>query len=280
MKHDAHGFKVDQPNTDSWKHRDAGAAVTLVTAEEATAHMIDQANSLDESIAKISDVDVILVEGFKDADYPKIVCTKKEEALDLDSLKQVIGIIEFDAGIHGYHDILRLVSEEWFTREQLMIKEQSRFAISKRPLEPRSIQAVVEHEGAGAVVLFCGTVREWTKGKRTLRLFYEAYPEMAIRQLHVIAAEIGERWNDVRIAIHHRVGRLEIGELAVVIATSSPHRKAAYEANEYAIERMKQIVPIWKKEYWEDGEVWVGDQLGRSAYPDGQPNVGVIGEKK
>ncbi|EEK43849.1 Molybdopterin-converting factor subunit 2 [Bacillus cereus m1293] len=114
-------------------------------------------------------------------------------------------------------------------------------------------------------------MRELTKGKRTLHLEYEAYETMAVKQLMRIGEEISERWPDAKIAITHRVGRLEIMDIAVVIAVSSPHRKVAYEANEYAIERIKGIVPIWKKEFWEDGTMWIGDQLENTPYPAGKP---------
>lgn len=95
--------------------------------------------------------------------------------------------------------------------------------------------------------MFAGTVREWTNGKRTLFLQYEAYVSMAEKMLAQIGAEIAEKWPGAKTAITHRIGRLEIGDIAVVIAVSSPHRAEAYEANRYAIERIKQIVPIWKK---------------------------------
>lgn len=94
---------------------------------------------------------------------------------------------------------------------------------------------------------------------------------MAIKMFEQIEREILEQWPDVRLAITHRVGLLAISDIAVVIAVSSPHRKVAYEANEFAIERIKQIVPIWKKEHWEDGTAWIGDQLENVPYPNGRP---------
>jgi molybdopterin synthase catalytic subunit len=98
---------------------------------------------------------------------------------------------------------------------------------------------------------------------------------MAVKKLEQISHEISEKWNDAKVAITHRIGKLEISEIAVVIAVSTPHRKDAYEANEYAIERIKQIVPIWKKEIWEDGESWIGDQLEKTPYPEGKPLEGL-----
>lgn len=145
------------------------------------------------------------------------------------------------------------------------------FNVTASPISPDDVCRKVMRPEAGAVTLFLGTVRELTNGKRTLYLEYEAYPAMAVKQMERIGREIAERWPDTRIAITHRTGRLGISDIAVAIAVSSPHRRAAYEANEYAIERIKEIVPIWKKEHWEDGSFWVGDQLERVPYDDGKP---------
>lgn len=145
------------------------------------------------------------------------------------------------------------------------------FVITKEPISIEEVTKKVVRRNAGALVNFIGTVRELTKGRRTLALHYEAYPTMAQKQLKRIGDEIQERWPEAVVAITHRTGRLDISDIAVVIAVSTPHRKDAYRANEYAIERIKQIVPIWKKEKWEDGEEWIGDQLEKTAYPKGQP---------
>ena len=135
------------------------------------------------------------------------------------------------------------------------------FQIVEEPIITEEVIQKVASRNAGAIAVFIGTVREMTNGKRTLSLEYQAYAPMAVRKLAEIGEEIKAKWPDVNVAITHRIGHLHISEAAVVIAVSSPHRKAAYEANEYAIERIKQIVPIWKKEIWEDGTMWMGDQL-------------------
>ncbi len=110
----------------------------------------------------------------------------------------------------------------------------------------------------GAVVTFAGTVRDNTDGRRTLRLEYEAYAEMAEAKMREVGAEIRERWGIEDVAMIHRVGTLEIGEISILISVASPHRKNAFEACSYAIDRVKQIVPVWKKEIWADGErEWV-----------------------
>lgn len=134
------------------------------------------------------------------------------------------------------------------------------FIVTEEPLTADPYMAYVTHPEAGAVTVFAGTVREWTNGKRTMYLKYEAYVPMAEKKLAEIGAEINEKWSGTRVAIAHRIGELAISDIAVIIAVSSPHRRAAYEANEYAIERIKEMVPIWKKEMWEDGEEWIGSQ--------------------
>lgn len=145
------------------------------------------------------------------------------------------------------------------------------FQIVKEPIDvSRVIEAVVDRN-AGAIVTFIGTVRELTKGKKTLYLEYEAYESMAQKKLEQIGAEIKQQFPNAKVAIVHRIGRLEITDAAVVIAVSTPHRADAYEANRYAIERIKEMVPIWKKEHWEDGALWIGNQQETISYEKGIP---------
>lgn len=132
------------------------------------------------------------------------------------------------------------------------------FRVQDRPLSLDAVVAAVQHEGAGAVVTFTGAVRNATSGRRVVRLEYEAYAAMADAVLTRLGREVEEGWPGARLAIHHRIGILAPGELAVVIAASAPHRAAAFEACRHAIERLKQEVPIWKKECFEDGSTWVG----------------------
>lgn len=148
------------------------------------------------------------------------------------------------------------------------------FEITDQVISIEEVTRKVMNRNAGAVTTFTGTVREFTKGKRTLHLEYAAYASMAENKLRQIGQEIQEKWQDAEVAITHRVGHLEILDIAVVIAVATPHRNDAYEANRYAIERIKEIVPIWKKEHWEDGEKWIGDQLEKKAYPSGHPERG------
>lgn len=125
------------------------------------------------------------------------------------------------------------------------------------PLDAAVCQQWVEAPDKGGLVLFVGTVRNHTQGKEVLRLDFEAYEPMAISEMRKIAMTISERWPGSRIAIHHRVGQLAIGDIAVIIAVGTAHRAAAFAACQYAIDTLKQTVPIWKKEIFADGEVWV-----------------------
>ncbi len=113
----------------------------------------------------------------------------------------------------------------------------------------------------GAIVTFVGVVRGSTDGRETLYLEYEAYPEMAVTTLGQVGSEVQERWPEVRqVAIVHRAGRLEVGETAIVIALSAAHRRQTFDALHYAIDRIKEIVPIWKREVWADGSEWKSEQ--------------------
>jgi molybdopterin synthase catalytic subunit len=132
-----------------------------------------------------------------------------------------------------------------------------RFAITERPLDTAAIAATVAGPGMGAVATFVGVVRDHNAGRRVLWLDYEAYPALAERAFERIAAETSARWPSVDLAIHHRIGRIAIGEASVVIAAASPHRADAFAASRYAIERVKQIAPVWKHEHVEGGDVWI-----------------------
>lgn len=152
------------------------------------------------------------------------------------------------------------------------------YEIVEEPIQVDKLIEKVTRRRAGAVTTFIGMVREWTHGRKTLYLEYQAYVPMAEKKLEEIGNEVQEKWPETIVAVAHRIGRLDISDAAVVICVSSPHRDAAYEANQYIIERIKQIVPIWKKEHWEDGETWVGDQLEKEAYPSGEPGIDKLSE--
>lgn len=147
------------------------------------------------------------------------------------------------------------------------------FEIVKEPVDVSKLIEAVADRNAGAIVTFIGTVREMTKGKKTLYLEYEAYEPMARKKLEQIGAEIRQQFPAAKTAIVHRIGRLGISDIAVAIAVSAPHRDEAYRANRYAIERIKEMVPIWKKEHWENGEMWVGNQKETVFYESGAPEA-------
>lgn len=129
--------------------------------------------------------------------------------------------------------------------------------LSSSPLSLTECYDFVASEDCGGIDIFVGTVRNQTGQKKVLSLDFEAYEPMAISELEKIAQELLFKFKAIKVAIHHRVGLLTIGEKAVVIAVSAPHRAAAFDACCYAIDTLKETVPIWKKEKFEDGEVWV-----------------------
>jgi molybdopterin synthase catalytic subunit len=131
------------------------------------------------------------------------------------------------------------------------------FELTAEPIDVGVVARRVVLPECGATVTLDGYAREWTRGRRTLHLVYEAYAPMAFRELERLGHEAHERFEIAYIGIVHRTGRLEIGETSVVISVGAPHRRAAFEACEWAIKELKSTVPIWKKEIFEDGEVWV-----------------------
>jgi molybdopterin synthase catalytic subunit len=143
------------------------------------------------------------------------------------------------------------------------------FQLIREPIDSAALIEHVRGAGDGAVVTFDGCVRNQSHGRRTLYLDYEAYESMALAKIGEIAAAIHKKFVIDRVVIAHRLGRLEIGETSVFIAVSAPHRPAAFEACRFAIDTLKRIVPIWKKEYFVDGAVWADGELP-PAPPDTQ----------
>ena len=131
-------------------------------------------------------------------------------------------------------------------------------SLTQSPIDPSAILAQVASNDAGAVVLFLGTTREFTKGRQTASLDYECYPQMAEAKLAELETQAREKWPLVHVSIVHRLGRLGLGEASIAIAVSSPHRQAAFEAGKWLIDTIKEDVPIWKQENWADGtSEWV-----------------------
>ena len=125
------------------------------------------------------------------------------------------------------------------------------------PLSVTDCYTMVSTPDAGGQAIFIGTVRNQTQNKKVLKLVFEAYTPMAIKEMQKIGLTLEERWGALKVIIHHRVGELLVGDIAVIIAVSTPHRAAAFEACQYAIDTLKETVPIWKMEFFEDGEIWV-----------------------
>jgi molybdopterin synthase catalytic subunit len=132
------------------------------------------------------------------------------------------------------------------------------FRLSVEPLSIEDVAAEVASDNAGAIATFVGTTRARSRGRDVIRLEYEAYEEMAEAEMVRIATELKVRHDVIDVAIHHRVGPVEIGERSVVIAVSAPHRAAAFDACREAIDTLKQTVPLWKKELYVGGEEWIG----------------------
>ena len=138
-------------------------------------------------------------------------------------------------------------------------------AITTAVLDLEGLVSLVSASGVGAAVSFLGLVRDHNQGRRVVHLVYEAYEPLAERALGRIIDEARNQWPSATLAIHHRIGKLEIGEASVAIAAASAHRADAFAACRYAIERIKQIAPIWKHEYFDGGDVWIE---GATADPD------------
>jgi len=135
-------------------------------------------------------------------------------------------------------------------------------------IDVAAVTAAVARPSAGATVTFVGTTRDHNDGRRVSRLEYEAYTEMALAEMRRIGETAQQRWPIEKVAIVHRIGVVPLGEASVVIAVSAGHRRDAFEACHFAIDRLKEVVPIWKKEYFEGGEIWVGSQTGKT-FADG-----------
>jgi len=142
------------------------------------------------------------------------------------------------------------------------------FELTTEPIDVGATARRVVPRRCGATVTLDGYAREWTKGRRTLYLVYEAYAPMAVSEMRRLGEEAHRRFDIEHIGIVHRTGRTEIGETSVVISVSAPHRRAAFEACEWAIRELKRTVPVWKKEFFEDGSVWVEGENAAARTPE------------
>jgi len=153
------------------------------------------------------------------------------------------------------------------------------YEITPQELTADSVASLVVSPDHGAVTVFLGTSRRMSRGREVAYLEYEAYPEMAIRKLQQIGEEIQERWGTDRIAIRHRVGRVELGIASVAIAVATEHRAEGFAACQYAIDRLKEIVPIWKKEVWVGGGEWIGWDCAVDPMAPAPPAIPAAGDR-
>lgn len=147
-------------------------------------------------------------------------------------------------------------------REAARAEDRFVCTLSHEPIRMDELTAFVADPGAGALTTFVGTTRDTNDGRRVIRLEYECYPGMAEKEMAKICRTLLERWPVEKAAVTHRLGRVDIGQASVAIAVSAGHRRAAFEACRYAIDRLKTTVPIWKKERYEGGAIWIGSQTG------------------
>jgi molybdopterin synthase catalytic subunit len=138
------------------------------------------------------------------------------------------------------------------------------YRIVSEAIDVAAVTAAVARPSTGATVTFVGTTRDHNEGRRVTRLEYEAYPEMALTEMRKIGEAAQHRWPIEQVAIVHRIGTVPLGDASVAIAVSAGHRHAAFEACHFVIDRLKEVVPIWKKEHFEGGEIWVGSQTGKT----------------
>lgn len=142
--------------------------------------------------------------------------------------------------------------------------------IQHEPIDTGTLTSAIASDDAGAVVLFVGTTRRTTNGKKTVKLEYDCYKPMALAELEKLRDQAMQRWSLERCAIVHRVGEVKIGEASIAVALSSPHRAEAFDACQWLMNRLKQEVPIWKKEQWEDGSTeWIHPEKSQSKNPEG-----------
>lgn len=133
-------------------------------------------------------------------------------------------------------------------------------ALTREALDPEAIAALVKTPKNGAVVTFLGVTRDNNEGRNVFYLEYESYEEMALKELHNVVEEAKRKWHDLDVAVVHRLGRVNIGEVSLVTSVGAPHRKDAFAACAYLLDRIKETVPIWKREVFTSGEVWIGSE--------------------
>ncbi len=185
-------------------------------------------------------------------------------APDLESVRPAVNqeFVEWDAVVGGGDEVVFIPPVSGGATNAVGVM----FEVTTEPLDARRLEKAVAHSRAGAICAFTGIVRDTSRGRSVTHLEYEAFAEMATAQMRRIADEIGQKWPEARVAMVHRTGRLEIGEASVVVSVSAPHRAEAIDACGWGIDRLKESVPIWKKEHASDGTHWIeGDDSKPSA---------------
>jgi len=210
-------------------------------------------------LAGTRETEVELGEGMSVAEAFRLLCRRYPRLADYDSRLMFAVNSEYVPAQHPLRggDELALIPPVSGGGSARPEPVEGLFEVTPEPLDPQRLVEKVRRDESGAVVLFLGVVRDNSQGRRVLYLEYDAYPEMAERVMREIAGEAMERWPLTDVAIQHRTGRLEIGETSLLVAVSAPHRKEALEACQQLVDRFKEVVPIWKKEVWEGGEVWI-----------------------
>ena len=222
-------------------------------------------------VAGTRETEVELGEGLSVGDAFRLLCQRFPELADhADSLTYAVNA-EYVPTDHPLQagDELALIPPVSGGSRARPEPVQGLFEVTAEPLDPQRLIARVRKDESGAVAVFLGVVRDNNQGRRVLHLEYDVYPEMATQVMRKIAEEAMERWPLSDVAMQHRTGRLEIGEASLLIAVSSPHRREAFAACDHLVDRFKEVVPIWKKEVWEGGKVWIeGERAGEDP---GQP---------
>jgi molybdopterin converting factor subunit 1 len=215
-------------------------------------------------------VSVLLFGALREAVGAKVLAVAVPDGATVADLRRLL-----EAGQPGFRPLagrLRVAVNQRFVEDGVALADgdevaflppvsggSGRCTLSEQPLDAAAVAARVAGPDAGGVVQFIGTVRDTARGRSIRHLEYEAYPEMALAEMERICDAAALRWRDARVAIAHRVGHLDVGELAVVVVAAAPHRAEAFEACRFAIDTLKQTVPIWKKEVAVDGALWVDD---------------------